>query len=97
MLKAPIVMPNGDVQYPTKGTAQGGVISPLLANIVLNELDWWVSSQWENMPTHTYTKPVRAEGTIDNGYAYKQLRKSNLKEMYIIRYADDFKMALLPK
>ncbi len=37
MLKAPIVLPNGDVQYPTKGTAQGGVISPLLANIVLNE------------------------------------------------------------
>ncbi len=25
MLKAPIVMPNGDVQYPTKGTAQGGL------------------------------------------------------------------------
>ena len=31
-----------------KGTLQGGILS----NIVLNELDWWVASQWENMPTH---------------------------------------------
>ena len=34
--------------YPTKGTPQGGILS----NIVLNELDWWVASQWENMPIH---------------------------------------------
>ena len=33
---------------PTKGTPQGGILS----NIVLNELDWWVASQWENMPIH---------------------------------------------
>lgn len=52
MLKAPIVLPNGDMIYPTKGTPQGGILSPLLANIVLNELDWWVSSQWETMPAH---------------------------------------------
>ena len=24
----------------------------ILSNIVLNELDWWVASQWENMPIH---------------------------------------------
>lgn len=39
MLKAPVVIPNGDIQYPNRGTPQGGILSPLLSNIVLNELD----------------------------------------------------------
>ena len=50
MLKAPIKMPNGKLIYPGKGIPQGGVISPLLANIVLNELDHWVESNWEENP-----------------------------------------------
>lgn len=43
MLKAPVILENGSIIYPEKGTPQGGILSPLLANIVLNELDWWVS------------------------------------------------------
>ena len=34
------VMEDGAFQHTTVGTPQGGVISPLLANIVLNRLDW---------------------------------------------------------
>ncbi|MBQ8681423.1 MAG: hypothetical protein IJ509_00720 [Bacilli bacterium] len=26
-------------------TPQGGILSPLLANVVFNELDWWLSNQ----------------------------------------------------
>jgi RNA-directed DNA polymerase len=36
------VMEDGQVSYPNMGTPQGGVISPLLANIFLNEvIDHW--------------------------------------------------------
>ena len=34
------VMEDGTFQHTTVGTPQGGVVSPLLANIVLNRLDW---------------------------------------------------------
>ncbi len=93
MLKAPIIMPDSSTQYPTKGTPQGGILSPLLANIVLNELDWWISSQWETMPTHSKIKTTAVKnGTMCLSNVYKALRKSTLKEMHIVRYADDFKI-----
>ena len=91
MLKAPIVMPDGSTQYPTKGTPQGGILSPLLANIVLNELDWWISSQWENMIVHRQIRTsVNSNGSENRGNIYKFFKsKTTLKEMYIIIYADD--------
>jgi len=94
MLKAPIIMPDGSTQYPAKGTPQGGILSPLLANIVLNELDWWISSQWESMPTHKQFKiPHSSNGTENRGYLYNIFKnKTTLKEMFIVRYADDFKI-----
>jgi group II intron reverse transcriptase/maturase len=40
MLKAKVVMPDGVVVTTEEGTPQGGPLSPLLSNIVLDELDW---------------------------------------------------------
>lgn len=81
MLKAPI---RGE-GIPQKGVPQGGILSPLLANVVLNELDWWIASQWEVFPTKT--KYCREVGKYEN------LRlTSNIKEIFIVRYADDFKL-----
>jgi len=40
MLKARVVMPDGVVVTTEEGTPQGGPLSPLLSNIVLDELDW---------------------------------------------------------
>lgn len=95
MLKAPIILPDGNKVFPTKGTPQGGILSPLLANIVLNELDWWISSQWETMPTQkNYRTGVNSNGSLNKNKVFEALRRSELKEMYIVRYADDFKIFL---
>jgi group II intron reverse transcriptase/maturase len=40
MLTAGVVMPDGVVVATEEGTPQGGPLSPLLSNIVLDELDW---------------------------------------------------------
>lgn len=83
MLKAPIYY-KGKYIKSTKGVPQGGILSPLLSNIVLNELDHWVESNWVKIPTKFKYK--------NNGDKACALKGTNLKEMYIVRYADDFKI-----
>jgi len=92
ILKAPVRLEDGMTVTPEKGTPQGGIISPLLANIVLNELDWWVESQWQENPVVSTKLYYNANGSPMKSAAYSTMRETRLKEMYIVRYADDFRI-----
>ena len=93
MLKAEVVLPDKTVIKSNKGTPQGGILSPLLANVVLNELDWWVTSQWEQFPANNFILKQRPDGKGTNvSTKYRRLETSTLKKCFIVRYADDFKI-----
>ncbi|WP_174615789.1 group II intron reverse transcriptase/maturase [Virgibacillus ihumii] len=69
---------------PSKGVPQGGILSTILSNVVLNDLDQWVAGQWEFFPLSKNYKSKVGE---------RQAKKrTNLKEGYLVRYADDFKI-----
>lgn len=44
-LRSGVVEEDGKLEMTSRGTPQGGVISPLIANIVLNHLDWALESK----------------------------------------------------
>lgn len=90
MLKARVA----GIGFPEKGTPQGGIISPLLANIVLNELDWWISDQWQTFEMKKqYSTQTLRNGTTQQGFRLRAMRDyTNLKEGWLVRYADDFKI-----
>jgi group II intron reverse transcriptase/maturase len=54
-LKAPINMTDGTLVYPEKGTPQGGVFSPLLANLFLHyAFDKWMERENPTIPFERY-------------------------------------------
>ena len=74
-LKAGILTEDGRFEGAYTGTPQGGILSPLLANIALSELDEYFASKWEALgPEWTRAKRRRAGEPV----------------MKLIRYADDF-------
>jgi RNA-directed DNA polymerase len=67
--------------YDTElGTIQGGIISPLLANIYLNSFDWSIGRM--------YHRPKLTCQIVDN--ERKRLKRKGVIPKYLIRYADDW-------
>jgi RNA-directed DNA polymerase len=58
-LKAGVQMPDGSVVESDKGTPQGGVISPLLANLYLHyAFDVWMQKHWPQIAFERYADDV---------------------------------------
>lgn len=58
-LQADVCLPDGTMQKRSKGTPQGGVISPLLANLFLHyALDRWLVQQHPNVSFERYADDV---------------------------------------
>ncbi|HGF7742810.1 reverse transcriptase domain-containing protein [Enterococcus faecium] len=62
--------------------ALGGIISPILANVYLNDFDWAVSSKYEN--------PYFADDFSNVKNARRKFRKVGRQPVFLVRYADDW-------
>ena len=75
-LKAGILTEQGSLEQTLSGTPQGGILSPLMANVALSALDEHYARAWEAMGQKWHQRDaIRRRG----GATYR-----------LVRYADDF-------
>ncbi|MGH3504186.1 MAG: group II intron reverse transcriptase/maturase [Nocardioidaceae bacterium] len=77
-LKAGILTEDNGREDTHTGTPQGGILSPLLANIALSVLDEYLHEPW------------RPGGTMSTAYLRSRRRVHGLPRWRVVRYADDF-------
>jgi len=85
-LKAPVKMPDGTLVDPEKGTPQGGVVSPLLANLFLHyAFDMWMDRACPYIPFERYADDVichcksEAQARWLLGLTIKRMRECKLE------------------
>jgi group II intron reverse transcriptase/maturase len=74
------VMAEGGIRHPVTGTPQGGIISPLLANILLSAIDERYD-RWTPRPGETSQEACTRR---------RWDRQKGRPTFYAVRYADDF-------
>lgn len=81
-LKAPIETQEGQLQERTKGTPQGGVISPLLANLFLHyAFDAWMKKKYPQNPFARYADDIIVHcKTLEEAKSLKMAIEQRLKD-----------------
>jgi RNA-directed DNA polymerase len=74
-LRAGVLGEDGRARETITGTPQGGILSPLLANIALSVLDEHFTRKWE---------------ALGPGWTRAKRRRAGEPAMRLVRYADDF-------
>lgn len=88
MLKSGVVEEDGRLYKSDLGSPQGGIVSPLLANIYLNNFDWMIA---EKFLEHPHKKKVFAKYDKTNAEkAWANEVKKRHQEVFLVRYADDW-------
>jgi len=77
-LKAGIMTESGRFEDTHTGTPQGGILSPLMANIALSALDEHLHGPWQ------------PGGQMSTSYLRARRHSKGLPNWRIVRYADDF-------
>lgn len=107
-LKAPVQLEDGSLVHRDKGTPQGGVISPLLANLFLHyAFDTWMQRQYPRIPFERYAddgichcrSKAEAEGlrvSIERRFAECGL-ELNLQKTKIVYCKDDVRRGDYPE
>ena len=75
-LRAGVITEHGGYAASLTGTPQGGIISPLLANIYLSTIDRHFAERWETDMSPAWRRQHR--------------RRRGLPNYRLVRYADDF-------
>ena len=80
-LKAGVMTETGRLQRTITGTPQGGIASPLLANIALSALDRQYQADWQEMSSYDGKR--------------QDLRRKGLATYRLVRYADDLVLMVM--
>jgi RNA-directed DNA polymerase len=86
-LKSGVMTSNGLTRDTPAGTPQGGILSPLLANIALSMIDEHFDAKWAAHDIGHNTGRGTGRGTAD--YHRRKHRKAGGATYRLVRYADD--------